>query len=153
MPLTRLLIFSTLVSLSAMLASAQSQTNHDSLAVSQDAQAMGSRFNAEFNAEDQLLPILNLTGEPGVQNTSVIDPAEQMPVDHHPFPSSRRALPSEAALGMDGFCLAIRSYRVMRDDPNSDSVHRVAYSTCVPAARVHMYTATEVSVERPESGR
>lgn len=147
MSLTRLLVLVTLGSLGAALASAQSQPNRGPVAVSEDAQAMDS----SFNARDQLLPLLSLSGEPGVQSASDVDPAEHMRVDPYQPPrtqffdfSNRHGnAPSEAELGMDGFCLAIRSYRVVRDNPHSDSVHRVAYTTCVPAARIHMYTAVE----------
>jgi hypothetical protein len=158
MSLTRLAVFSLLVSFSVALASAQSQPqpNHNYLAVTEDSQAIDS----SFNAQDQLLPLLSLTGEPGAQTTSKVEPAEHMgigpyqaPKTQFDFSNRHRPAPSEAELGMEGYCLAIRSYRVVRDDPHSDSVHRVAYTTCVPAARVHMYTAADVSVDRPESGR
>jgi hypothetical protein len=43
----------------------------------------------------------------------------------------------------EAYCLSIRSYRVVRDDPNSDATHRVAYTTCVPAARFRVYTTDE----------
>jgi hypothetical protein len=43
----------------------------------------------------------------------------------------------------EGACLAIRSYRVVRDDPGSDAVHRDGYTTCVPAARFRMYSTVE----------
>lgn len=39
-------------------------------------------------------------------------------------------------------CLTIRSYRVVRDDPHSDSTHRDGYTTCVPAARFRLYSTT-----------
>jgi hypothetical protein len=40
-------------------------------------------------------------------------------------------------------CFAIRSYRVVRDDPHSHSIHRDGYTTCVPSARFRVYTADE----------
>jgi hypothetical protein len=42
----------------------------------------------------------------------------------------------------DAACFAIRSYRVVRDSPQSDTTHFGGYTTCVPAARFRMYTAT-----------
>jgi hypothetical protein len=38
-----------------------------------------------------------------------------------------------------GECLKMRVYKVRRDDPQSDSTHRVGYSTCLPAARIRTY--------------
>jgi hypothetical protein len=35
----------------------------------------------------------------------------------------------------DGLCLKMRSYKVARDGPSTDSTHPVAYSTCTPATR------------------
>jgi hypothetical protein len=44
-------------------------------------------------------------------------------------------------LAADTMCYAIRSYVVKRDSKNSDSVHPVGYSTCVPANRYRLKTA------------
>ncbi len=38
-------------------------------------------------------------------------------------------------------CYAIRSYRVVRDDPQSDSTHRDGSTTCVAASRFKMYSS------------
>jgi hypothetical protein len=40
----------------------------------------------------------------------------------------------------DYFCLTMRTYKVARDDRNSDSTHPVSYSTCQPAARFRTHT-------------
>ncbi len=40
----------------------------------------------------------------------------------------------------DTTCLKIRSYVVARDSKNSDSTHRVSYSTCQPASRYRLRT-------------
>ncbi|MFZ0954953.1 MAG: hypothetical protein WAN60_01320 [Candidatus Sulfotelmatobacter sp.] len=53
-----------------------------------------------------------------------------------PPPSYRRALDQN-----DATCYSIRSYRVTRDDPESDSTRLVAYSTCQPAARYQVKEA------------
>jgi hypothetical protein len=47
--------------------------------------------------------------------------------------------PSQA----DVACFSIRSYRVVRDDPHSDSTHRDGYTTCVPAERFKVHTSVE----------
>ena len=46
-------------------------------------------------------------------------------------------------LPSDATCYSIRSYLVVRDDPQSDSTHRDGYSVCVPEARVRMYTTVD----------
>jgi hypothetical protein len=147
MSLARLLVFAMLVALGADIASAQSQSNRDSLAVSQDLQTADFSLSVEA---DQLLPLLSLTSEPGLQSAPDADPAERQN-GHQPqppqaqFSDTNRHVPSwvGAEQGMDRYCLAIRSYRVGRDGPHSDSVHPVAYTTCVPAARVQLYTTVE----------
>ncbi|MGA8438186.1 MAG: hypothetical protein WB762_33190 [Candidatus Sulfotelmatobacter sp.] len=40
----------------------------------------------------------------------------------------------------DTFCLTMRSYKVARDNPDSDATHPVGYSTCQPAARFRTHT-------------
>jgi hypothetical protein len=43
----------------------------------------------------------------------------------------------------DATCYSIRSYRVKRDDPESDSTRLVGYSTCQPSNRFQVKTADE----------
>ena len=43
--------------------------------------------------------------------------------------------------GGDSYCLNIHSYVVARDSKNSDSVHLVGSTTCVPASRFRLRTA------------
>jgi hypothetical protein len=43
----------------------------------------------------------------------------------------------------DATCYAIRSYLVVRDSPHSDVTHRDGSTTCVPAARVRMYSTVD----------
>jgi hypothetical protein len=40
----------------------------------------------------------------------------------------------------DNLCLTMRTYKVARDDPHSDSTHAAGYSTCTSAARFQMRT-------------
>jgi hypothetical protein len=40
----------------------------------------------------------------------------------------------------DNLCYSMRSYKVARDDSQSDSTHAAGYSTCQPAARFHTHT-------------
>jgi hypothetical protein len=48
----------------------------------------------------------------------------------------------------DTMCLKIRSYVVARDSKDSDSVHLVKYTTCVPANRYRLKT-TELHESTP----
>jgi hypothetical protein len=44
----------------------------------------------------------------------------------------------EGQAGTDLDCLAIRSYLVARDSPDSDSTHLVGYTTCVPSRKIRL---------------
>jgi hypothetical protein len=65
------------------------------------------------------------------------------------LPPNPESLPPNLVLGADGLqpddalCLTMRTYRVARDDPHSDSTHAVGYTTCQPARRFHVHTAEE----------
>ena len=43
----------------------------------------------------------------------------------------------------DTFCLSIRSYRVVRDDPQSDTTRPAGYSTCQPASQYRVKIAVD----------
>jgi|ERR1700678_190366 hypothetical protein len=47
---------------------------------------------------------------------------------------------SPEAQADDTLCYSMRSYKVARDDPRSDSTHPTGYSTCQPAARFRTYS-------------
>lgn len=51
----------------------------------------------------------------------------------------------------DSLCYAIRSYVVARDNKDSDSVHPVGYTTCVPASRYQLRTTVEHQTSDGES--
>ncbi len=55
-------------------------------------------------------------------------------------PSPTSAFDSEGQLQTDTLCYSMRSYKVARDNPDSDSTHAVGYSTCQPAARFRTHT-------------
>ncbi len=55
----------------------------------------------------------------------------------------------DGPLAAETTCYAIRSYVVARDSKDSDSVHPVRYSTCIPASRYRLKTADgHASLER-----
>lgn len=49
----------------------------------------------------------------------------------------------DGPLALGTTCYNIRSYVVSRDSKDSDSVHPVGYSTCIPANRYRLKTATD----------
>jgi hypothetical protein len=56
-----------------------------------------------------------------------------------PWPQSpARVLPQK-----DATCYSIRSYRVTRDDPASDTTRLVSYSTCQPSTKFQVKEANE----------
>lgn len=68
----------------------------------------------------------------------------------HPFRLEANASPElQGEPGDDTTCYSIRSYVVARDNKNSDAVHPVGYTTCVPASRYRLRT----TVEHPTSER
>jgi hypothetical protein len=66
---------------------------------------------------------------------------EAIPKPHAPKLELRKQDPTLAQ--DDTVCLYIRSYRVIRDDPKSDSTRLAGYSECQPAARFRMKSAVD----------
>jgi hypothetical protein len=95
------------------------------------------------------LPALNLNAAPDPANPlGRIHIEEYQPrLDHFVLPPVLR-LPSVGEFQDDIVCYAIRSYKVARDDPQSDSTHADGYSTCQPATRFHVNSVR--GVIRPE---
>jgi hypothetical protein len=65
-----------------------------------------------------------------------------------------RILPFDPALAQndndnDKRCYSIRSYRVTRDDPESDSTRMAGYSECQPAARFQVKAAVDSREQAP----
>jgi hypothetical protein len=63
-------------------------------------------------------------------------------------PSDPIALNLYAQFGDDSICYAIRSYVVARDSKDSDSVHLVSSSTCVPS-RIYRFKRVKVQTQSP----
>jgi hypothetical protein len=114
------------------------------------ASAVSSAAGATGNAAvDQLgiTPYLHLDFDQPTQQADDEVKAESQPRKELPKlldteRSGARFLPG-TQLQNDATCFAIRSYRVVRDGPHSDSTHRDGYTTCVPAARFRVYTTDE----------
>jgi len=132
---TRLLAVATLLWLGAGQTFAQSpQTETPSANKSQTAEPL----NSHYSSVDDQSGVKGDSGKAQGQSSNnsigllVLD-AEQ---------NRARFIPGAQAQG-DVACFSIRSYRVVRDDPHSDSTHRDGYTTCVPAERFKVYTSVE----------
>jgi hypothetical protein len=66
---------------------------------------------------------------------------EAIPKPYAPKLESREQDPTPT--NDDMVCLYIRSYRVIRDDPKSDSTRFAGYSECQPTARFQMKSAVD----------
>jgi len=135
MRFTCLLAFVSLIVVSAAQTPAQSRPNK---AASEAATT--ATYSSTRNSSGDLIRIVP---NPRVDLGLRSDDGSQVGILPN-NPAGSRAFVSDAdrtwELG-DVNCLAIRSYRVVRDSPHSDSTHPDGYTTCVPAARFHYYTA------------
>jgi hypothetical protein len=141
MRLTHLLTFAAL--LCAGQAFAQT-TSNSSLAA---AQGIASIVPSD-SAVDQFLispfPQLDFIA----QNTPADNSADRMQED--PYNPDQRVTSLPPFPGPDISCLRIRSYRVARDNRDSDSTHLVSYTTCVRAENLRVYRTV---VHPQEDGR
>jgi hypothetical protein len=98
-------------------------------------------------------PVPSSSEKSGTTSPNFLEPSrieEYRPhLDHFVLPPELRAQP-EAQPQNDAFCYSIRSYKVARDNPNSDSVHPVKYSTCQPSARFTVRTIRLQNLPSPE---
>lgn len=83
--------------------------------------------------------------------------ADQFKIDRNgrPFKLDAKAAPPTTEFlgepGDDTTCYVISSYVVARDSKNSDAVHPVSYTTCVPASRYRLRTTVERATSERES--
>jgi len=138
MSMFRLLPFSLLIAVGAASVAAQSSPEKNPVVVqSTDS----GQVNASGSA-DLLSPNL----KPDLNPPKPLDRIRAG--EYHPR-LNQFGLPHVLVLGPDGLsqddtlCYAIRSYKVARDDPQSDSTHPAGYSTCQPATRFHVHTTEE----------
>jgi hypothetical protein len=66
------------------------------------------------------------------------------------FPTKPDRLLAEAEVESDTTCYSIRTYRVARDSPDSDSTHPVGTSTCQRATRYQLKSA---DIQQETAGR
>ncbi|MGA2901520.1 MAG: hypothetical protein ABSF40_14930 [Candidatus Acidiferrales bacterium] len=140
MYIPRLLVLSLLIS--ACVASAAAQAPSDNIPGSFYSEPLGA-LPPDAVASIRLIPI---------------QPPIDLDIDHllpYVKPETARAgghdwnideqlqLHKHARAREDVTCLSIRSYRVTRDDPESDTTRLVGYSTCQPATKFQVKEAGE----------
>jgi hypothetical protein len=80
---------------------------------------------------------------PAADNKNKNDSQEMISKDE----ALRRILTSEEN---QSTCYTLRTYRVARDSPDSDSTHPAGYTTCVPSTRYGLKTAVETHEITPQ---
>jgi hypothetical protein len=131
-----LFTFVSLIAFSAAQISAQSQPNKNS----SEAASRGASISG-LNAGVDALPI------PSNQRDNAAEQSKEKAQAGIPLnPPGSRVFVFDPATGRTRYfedlaCYTIRSYRVVRDSPDSDSTHGDGYTTCVPSARIRYYTA------------
>jgi hypothetical protein len=123
MHIPRLLLLSLLVPV--FIAPVSAQSSPDKKPVSSRPLLDGLTAPPEFRAHVLPLPPL-----PTILWTRIRDIQPQLSFD-----------PTLAQ--NDAVCLSIRTYRVVRDNPKSDSTRPAGYSECQPAARYQLKTAVD----------
>ena len=130
-------------------ASAFAQTQKDRTSPANDATGSRSSLIAANSEPWKILPespasSRNATNSPA---QSLIDRSKDALLSGNPSgPLLNGAIDPNISVrnsvaGSDSYCLNIRSYVVARDSKNSDSVHLVGSTTCVPASRFRLRTA------------
>ena len=134
MPISRLLPVSLLLVVCAAQVAAQSSTEKTPAAIQ-------SADFAQQNSSSADLPFLF----PNLQTDQASgEPLDRIHVGEYTPRSTQLSVPrfllrnqDLQSLDDDSLCYTMRSYKVARDNPQSDSTHAVGSSTCQPAARFH----------------
>jgi hypothetical protein len=147
MPVTRLLAIAALLCAGQTFAQT---ANNSETAVVQDAGSVASSndFASDFAATQfRISPYPQVDSvEPAVQPDDPIKAQSESRKELLKLLDLQRNGPrfiSGPPLPGDSDCFYIYSYLMVRDNPHSDSTHYAGYTTCVPAARVRMYTTVE----------
>jgi hypothetical protein len=150
MPLARLLAVVVLVAWCAGQLCAQSHGNNNSVVA--PFQASASNLSSSNPASDlfRLDPSLRVwfgsqsSAEADIDPGNHVDQYAQSQSQDLPRIRERESrFTTEMQPPFDATCYAIRSYLVVRDSPHSDVTHRDGSTTCVPAARVRMYSTVD----------
>jgi hypothetical protein len=150
MPLTRFLVVVMLVAWCAGQLCAQSQGNGNSGVA--PSQATASNASSSNPVADLFQRDPNLQAWFPTQGGLETNAVGGNRADVYAHPSAKdvfrirvgpNQFPTEWQAPFDATCYAIRSYLVVRESPHSDVTHRDGSTTCVPAARVRMYSTTD----------
>jgi hypothetical protein len=76
-------------------------------------------------------------------------PKSDQAIENAPAPADRIILnlDSELSPSRYNYCAYMRTYRVKRDHPGSDTTRLAGYTTCVPSKRFEMRSAVQVQSE------
>jgi hypothetical protein len=130
----RPLVLSLLAAISvAPLVTAQSSTKESALRL--DAQA-----SAEIFPFLQPFDIRGITLRPATPAAESKDDSQDTP----PKNLGRQRILTLEEDGNEPICYTLRTYRVARESPNSDSTKPAGYSTCQRASRFQLKTAVDL---------
>jgi hypothetical protein len=138
MLISRLLPFSILIAVGAATVAAQSSPEKSPIVIqSTDA----GHFNSSASPD---LPFIfpNLKAEQDQpEPMDRIRIGEYSPrLSQFGVPHTLLSDPDGQPLDDDTLCYTMRSFKVARDNPQSDSTHAAGSSTCQPAARFHVHS-------------
>ena len=138
MPISRLLSFLLLIAVCAAQVAAQSSTETTPATI----QSADSVQQNSSSSPDLPLLFLNLqTEQSPTEPLDRINAREYSPrLSQFSVPHFLLSNPDRQPLDDDTLCYTMRSYKVARDNPKSDSTHADGSSTCQPAARFHMHS-------------
>jgi hypothetical protein len=108
-------------------------TSNSSLAAAQGTESIVAWDSAADQFRISPLPQLDFIA----RNTLADNSADRMQQDR--YNPGQRVTSLPLFPGPDISCLRIRSYRVARDNRDSDSTHLVSYTTCVQAENLRVY--------------
>ena len=142
MSIFRLLPVSLLIAVSAALVLAQSSPEKAPVVVpSTDSRLLNSSGSVDLLSPNLVSPNPKTEFHPA-------EPLDRIRVGEY-SPRLNQFIVPRIVLGPDGLsqddtlCYTMRSYKVARDDPQSDSTHAAGYSTCQSATRFHVHTTEE----------
>jgi hypothetical protein len=134
MHIPRLLLLALLIAVYVAPVAAQSSVERDKTPAASQPQLNGLVAPPEFRAH--ILPLA-----PNVR-ARIRNVQPGLPLDSTPDSTLDATLDSGLAQD-DADCLTMRTYRVTRDDPQSDSTRLAGYSECQRAARFQVKTAVD----------
>lgn len=140
MYIPRLLVLSLLISACAVSAAAQSPS--DNIPGSFYSEPPGA-LPQDALASLRLIPTQHPVDVDIDRLHSPYSKADSVRADEHGWNKVPSHLDRRAPSHNDVTCLSLRTYRVTRDDPESDATRLLGYSTCQPATKFQVKEAGE----------